>query len=304
MSEQLAIEAKDIVKSFGAIKAVNGIDLNVKAGSVHGFLGPNGAGKTTVIRMLLGLLAPDSAEIAIFGRELPGERKAILREVGGIVEAPILFPYLTAYENLFHLSNLSGGADKKLLDKTLEVVGLTDAKDRKAREFSYGMKQRLGIAQALLPNNRLIFLDEPVNGLDPHGILDMRRLIRSLSEDHGITVFLSSHLLSEVEHTCDYVTIIRNGVKVTEDKMSDLMAKNKSVEIETPDAELLKCVLEERNSHIVSERPSDSGTLFLVSGESAEIPEINKMLVEKGIQVYKIGTHHKVLEEIFVELTS
>jgi ABC-type multidrug transport system ATPase subunit len=304
MSDQLAIEARGIEKSFGAIKAVDGIDLNVKAETVHGFLGPNGAGKTTVIRILLGLLAPESAEIAIFGRELPGERKKILQKVGGIVEAPVLFPYLTAYENLQYLSNLSGGANKKLLEETLEVVGLTNARNRKAREFSYGMKQRLGIAQALLPDNKLIFLDEPVNGLDPHGIVDMRRLIRSLCEERGITVFLSSHLLSEVEHTCDYVTIIRNGAKVTEEKMSDLMVKNRTIEIETPDADSLRRFLDERGEKLVSEVKSEFGTLFRISGELDEIPGINKMLVEKEIKVFKIGMHQKVLEEIFVELTS
>lgn len=304
MTKELAVEAKGIEKSFGSIKAVNGLDLNVRSGTVHGFLGPNGSGKTTVIRILLGLLAPDSAEIAIFGRELPSERKEILHRVGGIVEAPVLFPYLTAYENLWHLSSLSGGADAKLLDSTLEIVGLTEARDRKAGEFSYGMKQRLGIAQALLPDNTLVFLDEPVNGLDPYGILDIRQLIRRLCEERGITVFISSHLLSEVEQTCDHVTIIRNGEKVIEGEMSELMARNRMIEIETSDAKKTRSALTKLGSCVSSEKHTESGTVFLVSGEQSEIPGINKFLVEKEVDILKIGMHQKVLEDIFVELTS
>jgi ABC-2 type transport system ATP-binding protein len=299
----IAIEAKEITKTFRRFKAIDGINLNVMAGSVHGFLGPNGAGKTTVIRILLGLLTPDSAEIEIFGKNLFDERREIMKSVGGIVEYPALFPYMTAYENLYYLSSLSGRVEKKLLEKSLAIVGLSKVRDKKVLDFSYGMKQRLGIAQALLPENKLIFLDEPVNGLDPHGIRDVRNLIRELAEDHGITVFLSSHLLSEVEQTCDYVTIINKGRKVCEDKVCNLMKMHEGIEINTPNEEEFRKYAKERSLKIVTEEQNELGINFQVEGNEELIPEMTKQMVAKKIKVFKIAKHQKILEEIFVELT-
>lgn len=299
----IAIEAKEISKTFRRFKAIDAINLNVLEGSVHGFLGPNGAGKTTVIRILLGLLTPDSAEIKIFGKNLFERRREIMKSVGGIVEYPALFPYMTAYENLFYLSRLSGCAEKKLLEKSLDIVGLSKVKNKKVTDFSYGMKQRLGIAQALLPENKLIFLDEPVNGLDPHGIRDVRNLIRELAEDHGITVFLSSHLLSEVEQTCDYVTIINKGKKVCEDKVSNLMKMHEGIEINTPDKEKFRKYSQEKSLQIIAEEENERGINFQIEGNEELIPKIAAEIIQKGIRVYKIAKHQKILEEIFVELT-
>jgi ABC-2 type transport system ATP-binding protein len=300
---EIAINAKGISKSFRRFKAVDAIDLQVNKGSVHGFLGPNGAGKTTVIRILLGLLTPDSAEIEILGKNLFEERREIMKCVGGIVEYPALFPYMTAYENLYYLSTLSGRTEKKLLEKVLGIVGLSKVANKKVSEFSYGMKQRLGIAQALLPDNQLIFLDEPVNGLDPHGIRDVRNLIRELAEEHGITVFLSSHLLSEVEQTCDYVTIINKGQKVCEDKVSNLMKIHEGVEINTPDENEFKNYASEKGLKIIAEEKNERGINFQVEGSEELIPEIAAEIASRGIKIYKIAKHQKILEEIFVELT-
>ncbi|OGV40070.1 MAG: hypothetical protein A2020_13810 [Lentisphaerae bacterium GWF2_45_14] len=299
----MAIKAQHITKSFGTFKAVDDLDLYVREGSVHGFLGPNGAGKTTVIRILLGLLSPDSAEVEILGKDLFMSRDQIMSQTGAIVEYPAFFEYMTAYENLYYLSRLSGCADKTMIEKAIDIVGLSKVRNKLVKTFSYGMKQRLGIAQAMIPENKLIFLDEPVNGLDPHGILDIRNLIRQLSENHGITVFLSSHLLSEVEQTCDYVTIIHKGHKVCEGKVSELMKQHESIEILTPDRELLKNLFARENLKIFTEEDSGEYSRFLIEGSENIVPPLVEKLVNNKIRLYGIAKHQKVLEDIFVELT-
>ena len=299
----MAIKAQHITKSFGSFKVIDDLDLYVRRGSVHGFLGPNGAGKTTVIRILLGLLTPDQAEIEIFGKDLFTSRNEIISEVGAIVEYPAFFEYLTAYENLYYLSRLSGCTDSVLIDKALGIVGLTKVRNKQVRMFSYGMKQRLGIAQAMIPDNKMMFLDEPVNGLDPHGILDIRNLIRTLSEEHGITVFLSSHLLSEVEQTCDYVTIIHKGRKVCEENVADLMKKHESIEILTPDKEAAGKLLAEEHLKILVEETSGNAFRFLIEGAVSIVPALTEKLVSNKIRIFGISKHQKVLEDIFVELT-
>jgi ABC-2 type transport system ATP-binding protein len=305
---EFAIEAKKIRKSFKKFLAVDDIDLSIRTQTVHGFLGPNGAGKTTVIRILLGLLPPDNAEIMVLGQDLFLHREEIMRQVGAIVETPVFFEFLTAYENLFYLANMSGPVTDRKIHETLEIVGLEHVANKKVGEFSLGMKQRLGIAQALLPDNRLIFLDEPVNGLDPHGIVDVRNLIRHLCRDHGVTVFLSSHLLVEVEYICDYVSIINKGRKICESKVSDLLAKDSLIELRTTDVEAFRRFAGERNLPILSVSPdpeSPDGVSRIVF-ESVEIPVpgLVSALVGSGIPVYQAAKHRKNLEEIFVELTS
>lgn len=299
----MAITAQHITKSFGDFKAVDNLDLRVRKGSVHGFLGPNGAGKTTVIRILLGLLVPDSAEIEILGKDLFTSRNQIMSETGAVVEYPAFFDYMTAFENLYYLSRLSGNADRTMIDKAIDIVGLSKVRNKRVREFSYGMKQRLGIAQAMIPDNKLIFLDEPVNGLDPHGILDIRNLIRTLSENHGITVFLSSHLLSEVEQTCDYVTIINRGSMVCEEKVSDLMKKHESVELLTPDGASAKNIIGTGTYKIIAEGKEGEFTRFLIEGSESLIPPLAEKLVNGKVRIFGIAKHQKVLEDIFVELT-
>jgi len=299
----MAITAQHITKSFGDFKAVDNLDLRIRQGSVHGFLGPNGAGKTTVIRILLGLLVPDSAEIEILGKDLFTSRNEIMSQTGAVVEYPAFFEYMTAYENLYYLSRLSGRADRTMIEKAIDIVGLSKVRNKRVREFSYGMKQRLGIAQAMIPDNKLIFLDEPVNGLDPHGILDIRNLIRALSENHGITVFLSSHLLSEVEQTCDYVTIIHKGRMVCEDKVSTLMKQHESIEVLTPDKESAKSIISGENLKILSTEDTGEYARILIEGSENLIPPLAEKLVNNKIRIFGIAKHQKVLEDIFVELT-
>jgi ABC-2 type transport system ATP-binding protein len=301
----MAIAAKNISKSFGKFKVLENLDINVKKGTVHGFLGPNGAGKTTAIKVLLGLISPDSAEIEILGHDLFVERDAIMSKIGAIVEAPAFFEYLTAWENLYHLSKLSFyKVDKTAIEKTLETVGLSKVRNKQVRKFSYGMKQRLGIAQALLPDNKLIFLDEPVNGLDPHGIVDVRNLIRRICKEHEVTVFLSSHLLSEVEQTCDSVTIIDKGCKVCEGKVSEIMERHECIEIVTPDAGAFKDYATAKGIKILSETKEKNGHRFLLSEKEERIPELAEDFAEKKIKIFRLAKHKKILEDIFVELTN
>ncbi|MCJ8330337.1 MAG: ATP-binding cassette domain-containing protein, partial [Lentisphaeria bacterium] len=201
------LTARNITKRYGKQYALKDIDLTINEGEIFGFLGPNGAGKTTFIKIMLGLATPHDGELELMGVDIFRNRKAAIQQVGAVVEAPIFFEYMTAYENLSYLVALSKKISRERILDVLDMVGLSAAVNKKVGAFSYGMKQRLGIAQALLPDTRFLILDEPTNGLDPHGISGVRKLIRKLTSELGITVFLSSHLLIEVEQICDRVCI-------------------------------------------------------------------------------------------------
>lgn len=299
------IKIKGLTKKYRKITAVSDLDLEVPEGIVFGFLGPNGAGKTTVIKSVLGLTTPTRGEIEIFGKNLFLEHRSIMGKVGAVVEAPALFPDFSAIENLTYLTRLSENIPRKKIEETLEIVGLGHVGKQKVGTFSYGMKQRLGIAQSLLPQNQLIFLDEPTNGLDPHGILGVRRLIRRLREELGITIFLSSHLLSEVEQVCDHVAIIDKGVKIIESKVADLVSAREHIEIITADKKLFaKFAEKEKLSIIENKSAEDSGNvLFIVEGKEQDIPELSRKMVQSNLDIFKIGKHQNTLEDIFVELT-
>ena len=222
--QQPVIEVRGLCKSYGNVHAVNGLDITVNRGDVYGFLGPNGAGKSTTIRMLVSLVRPTSGTISIFGKPLSQHRDTILSRVGCIVERPDFYNYLTARRNLELLGMLSGASvTKDATMQILELVGLAARAESKVKTFSHGMKQRLGIAQALLHDPDLIILDEPTTGLDPHGMIDVRNIIVSLARDHGKTVVLSSHLLSEVEQTANRMVIINKGKVLVEGAVADLL---------------------------------------------------------------------------------
>ncbi len=303
MDNTPVITVHGLSRSYGRVKAVRDLDLEVLGGTVHGFLGPNGAGKTTVIKMLLGLIMPDKGEISVFGRNLLRRRDDIMREVGAVVEAPVFFEYLSAYENLFYLCRMSGFCDKALILDTLKRVGLEDVAQRKVSTFSYGMKQRLGIAQALLPRSRLILLDEPTNGLDPHGIVGVRELVKRLCGELGVTVFISSHLLSEIEQTCDYVTIIDKGVKICESKVSSLVSMHNRIEFKTPDHAAFKEFAAGRGIKLLREETDEGCGIFVFEGVETDIPRLISDLSASGIRTYGIGRYVQTLEEIFIEIT-
>lgn len=296
------IQVKHLTRHFGEIRAVDDLSFTVPAGQVYGFLGQNGAGKSTTIRMLLTLIQPGSGTIEIFGMDLQKHRSQILRQTGAIIERPDLYKYLTALENLRLFSLMSGVkiADKKIMDQ-LEMVGLAERAHSKVKTYSQGMKQRLGIAVALVHDPQLIILDEPTNGLDPQGIADIRHLILHLSKDLGKTVLISSHLLNEIELIADSMLIIDKGKKVAEGTREELLNPVKTqVELITDDNGRSLALL--AGTKWVSYLLPDRNKGILLEMEKLLIPELNRVLVEKGINVISLRPKHS-LEDFFLSLT-
>jgi len=296
------IHVRDLRKQYGQFLAVDGLDLTVEAGDVYGFLGPNGAGKSTTIRMMMSLITPTAGTISIFGLDLRSHRDAIMRRIGAIVERPDFYNYLTARRNLELLGRLSG-ADISWpnIRRILGIVSLDTRADSKVKTFSHGMKQRLGIAQALLHNPDLIILDEPTTGLDPHGMKDIRELILSLSAEHNKTIFLSSHILPEVELTANRMVIINRGKAIVEGGVQDLLnAGRMKVTISTPDVLRAASALEAMPL-ITGEVQRADGSV-IVMAQKSEIPEIIDGLVAADVQIESV-VPVRSLEEYFLNLT-
>jgi ABC-type multidrug transport system ATPase subunit len=297
------ILVKNLSKGFKEIKAVDDLSFAVHSGKVYGFLGQNGAGKSTTIRMLLTLVGPDSGEIRIFGMDLQKHRKDILRQVGAIIEKPDLYKYLTAFENLRIFAAMSGVKlpAKKLMDQ-LAMVGLAERAHSKIKTYSQGMKQRLGIAVALVHDPQLIILDEPMNGLDPQGIADIRHLVIQLSREQGKTVFVSSHLLNEMEQIADSMLIINKGKKVAEGSKQELLNPVKTqVELITDDQTRSINIIKETKWGQYLQNAGDETILLEI--DKKQIPELNKTLVEKNINVISLRPKHS-LEDFFLSLTA
>lgn len=296
------IQVKHLTRHFGEIRAVDDLSFTVPEGQIYGFLGQNGAGKSTTIRMLLTLIQPGSGQIEIFGMDLQHQRRAILQQTGAIIERPDLYKYLTAYENLRLFSLISGVkvTEKRIMDQ-LALVGLAGRAHSKVKTFSQGMKQRLGIAVALVHDPKLVVLDEPTNGLDPQGIADVRHLILHLSNDLGKTVLVSSHLLNEIELVADSMLIIDKGKKVAEGTKEELLNPVRiQVELVTGNNEQALALLNETAwaSHLLPLQ--ETGILLEI--EKKRIPELNRTLVEKGIDVISLRPKHS-LEDFFLSLT-
>jgi ABC-2 type transport system ATP-binding protein len=303
MTMPAVIQVKHLTKDFREVKAVDDLSFEVPQGQVYGFLGQNGAGKSTTIRMLLTLIEPTAGEIEIFGLNLKKQRKEILRQVGAIIERPDLYKYLTALENLRIFAAMSGVkiSEKKLMDQ-LEKVGLAERANSKIKTYSQGMKQRLGIAVSLVHDPQLVILDEPMNGLDPQGIADIRNLILHLSKDLGKTLFISSHLLNEMELIADSMLIISKGKKVAEGSKEELLNPVKTqVELITDNKETSVRMIKETkwSSFLIS---NGNGNILLEI-EKTKIPELNRALVEKGINVISLRPKHS-LEDFFLSLTT
>ncbi len=296
------IEIHDLHKHYGSFHAVDGLDLHVSQGDVYGFLGPNGAGKSTTIRMMLSLIRPTSGSIKVFGLDLTSHRNDILRRIGAIVERPDFYNYLTARRNLELLGRLSGAdVSTSSIDRILGIVGLASRASSKVKTFSHGMKQRLGIAQALLHSPDLIVLDEPTTGLDPQGMVDIRDLILELAADHKKTVFLSSHILPEVELTATRMVIINRGKAVVEGAVQDLLnAGRLKVTIETSEVpralELIRAT--PLSSHIQS---STDGAIIMMM-EREEIAGLVAHLADARIPLSAVSPVRS-LEEYFISLT-
>lgn len=296
------IKVNNLSKHFGSLIAVNELSFEVNQGEVFGFLGQNGSGKSTTIRMLLSLIHPTSGNIEIFGQSLETHRSVIAESVGAIIERPDLYPYLTAQEHLALFAKLSKRKiSAQQIETTLKLVGLSARANDKAQTFSLGMKQRLGIAIALVHNPDLIILDEPTNGLDPQGIADIRNLIQYLSKQEGKTVLVSSHLLSEMEQVATQILIIHQGKKIAMGPTHTLLDPNKAiVQIQTLDDIKAKVFLANSlYASLLLDRPNG---IFL-SLATQEIPNLHKALVQADLGVMSLDIK-KSLEDYFLEVTS
>jgi ABC-2 type transport system ATP-binding protein len=304
---ELAIETRGLTKEFGSYAAVKNIDLGVPHGSVFGFLGPNGSGKTTTIRMLLGLASPTSGEARVLGASMPRENATVLPRVGALVEGPGFYPYLSGADNLRRLDSADRYAPSRTrrarVAEALERVGLSAAASKKVKAYSLGMKQRLGIANALLTPRELLILDEPTNGLDPQGTREVRTLVRSLAQQ-GTTIFVSSHLLAEIEQVCTHAAVMSAGSLVAQGTLDELRQVGRArVRVATPDRLTAAGVLE-RFGMTVSPPSSDADDLVAVLGEQAVEPDlVVAALVEAAVRVRGFAVETPSLEDRFVSLT-
>lgn len=308
----VAIRMENLTKTFGRgkrrVEAVKDVTLEVETGQVYGFLGPNGAGKTTAIRVMLDLMRPTYGKAYLFEQDVR-QHPEILRKVGMLVEGPSFYPYLSGSRNLEVLARTYGQYDKGRLDALLEQVGLADRARQKYRKYSLGMKQRLGLAAALLHDPELVILDEPTNGLDPAGIREMRTLIRDLCEVHGKTVFLSSHLLNEVEQVCDRVAIINKGVIIRDGLVRDLLQEHGTIMLRATSSESVMVALAEHWTVTAAPipangRPETLGQAFIIDAPEEDVPHIVRKLVAHDVEVFEVACRKQSLEEVFLNMTN
>ena len=299
MSASAIVQTQNLSKTYGGINCVNKVNLHVQEGEIYGFLGPNGAGKTTTLKMLLGLIKPSEGTIKILGESLSKHRSSILQRTGSLIEAPSYYGHLTGLENMKVMQRLRNVPDKNV-HEVLRIVRLENQKNKKAEQYSLGMKQRLGIAMALLAFPKLLILDEPTNGLDPAGIGEIRELIKSLPARYGITILLSSHLLSEIEQIATSVGIISEGNLLFQGSMASLRKKSRNaILIKTGDNAKANQLLRTKGYTL-----AQSGSrLEFDNLQDTEVAEMNRILVEHKIPVTRIEEQQRSLEDIFLELT-
>jgi ABC-2 type transport system ATP-binding protein len=287
-----------ISKSYGEVHAVRDLSLTVPPQSIYGFLGPNGAGKTTTIRMMLALQQPDRGSVELFGRPLVEERLPLLRRIGSLVDSPSLYTHLTGRENLEAHRRLLA-LPKSFIDDALATVNLASVADRLVRHYSQGMRHRLGMALALLGNPKLLVLDEPMNGLDPEGIHEIRAFIQHLPKMRGVTVFLSSHLLSEVEQVATHIGILSHGRMQFEGTAADLRCRTTSVVIDVDQSERARLLLERAGCKVRCQNQR----LYVELRPDVGPAQLNTMLVQEQIEVSHLSVQGTTLEEIFLQLT-
>lgn len=291
------LKVENLYKSIGKRPIIKGISFSVKEGEIFGFLGPNGSGKTTTIKMMVDLIKMDAGSISIMGCDIKERREKALEYVGAVVESPELYSYLTGYENLAQIARIRR-ISKKKIEEVVELVGLTGRIHDKMKKYSLGMKQRLGLAAALLPDPKLLILDEPTNGLDPNGMIELRNILKRLAREYGMAVFVSSHILGEIQQLCDTVAFIENGVITTVESMTAVHETYIYVlEIEKSEETLVKLKKIEGIDNI---READNGyTLELKDRKSSEVL---RDIVMAGIEVQTFSRHLKELEERYMEL--
>ena len=296
---QVALETRQLTKTFRRRTVVDGLSLIVESGDIFGFLGQNGAGKSTTIRMLLGLVRPTSGKVIVLRHDMSRHPMRALERIGAIVEAPAFYENFSGRQNLRMFSAMSGGAEPRRIDSVLELVTLRERANDPVRVYSHGMRQRLGIAQALLPNPELIILDEPTDGLDPQGLFEMRRLICRLRDELGLTIVLSSHLLHEVEQVCNRVAIIDSGRLLYQGSVADLVERNNVTKLKV-DRVAEAYELLSKNQLSVS-RNGDSSLYLRMDCE--KVAGVNSLLVKHGFNVTELSPQLESLEDVFLRLT-
>ncbi|KAA8747268.1 MULTISPECIES: ABC transporter ATP-binding protein [Paenibacillus] len=296
MQQEPVVRIQGVSKIISSRSLVSDLTLDISPGQVFGFLGPNGAGKTTTIRMMVGLMSISKGDIFISGHSVKNEFEKAVAQVGAIVENPEMYKFLTGYQNLVHFARMSPGVTKERIAETIERVGLTARIHDKVKTYSLGMRQRLGVAQAILHKPKLLVLDEPTNGLDPQGIRELRDYLRQLTQEEGLTVFVSSHLLSEMELMCDTVAIIQNG------KLIDV----RNLRAEAGSDALIEVAFElndvDRAADLI-QGAVVQGNVLVMRVSREQIPDINAKLVSEGFQVYGIRNVTHTLEEQFLQVT-
>lgn len=290
---KLVLECKDLRKKFGKKEILKGISLSLYEKDILGFIGPNGAGKTTIIKLILGLQSIDSGEVKINGYDIEKDFVNAIERVGAIVENPDFYMYLTGRKNLELSANLYKSITKERIDEVVELVGLEKRINDKVSKYSLGMRQRLGIAEALIHNPNLLILDEPTNGLDPEGIKELRELLKNLARKEDITIFISSHILSEIENLCTKICIIKNGEVIETSELNDMKSNSRDIKylITVDDTSKIKGI---NNINILDKH------IFEVICSKEDIPEIIKKLVDSNIKVYIVNEKVTTLEETFL----
>lgn len=304
MNQMPVVQLQRATKTIRGRNIVDHLSFDIPAGEVFGFLGPNGAGKTTTIRMMVGLIKISQGDILIKGHSITKDFIEAIRNVGAIIENPDLYRYLTGYQNLKHYARMVPGVSKARINEMVEIVGLKDRIHDKVKTYSLGMRQRLGIAQALLHRPPLLILDEPTNGLDPAGIHELRNYLKRLAHEEGVAVFVSSHLLSEMELMCDRVGVLQNGKLVSIQSIKDFVHKGGAsrvcVTVEPAQTEQAKRLIASLNKTAL---PAENPGQLLIQMNKDEIPAVNKLLMNAGIQVYSIQMQDQTLEDRFLEIT-
>lgn len=296
------IETRNLTKRFGKQTAVNSLDMKIEKGKIYGLLGKNGAGKTTTMCMLLNLSKPKNGEIFFFGKHYKQDPYDVYSKIGSIIETPGFYENLSAFDNLKVFAKLRGDYNKEYIEKALEIVSLTHAKDKKFKNFSLGMKQRLGIAAAIMHNPEILILDEPINGLDPMGIKEIRKLLKDLSEVYGTTILISSHILSEIEAIADVIGVMDGGLLIEEVSMNQLHEKlNKHVKFEVSDIDLACKILEKLTLKENIDFSVNENNIHLYNHLDLRA-EFNEQFVKSGIKVNEMSICEESLEEYFTKI--
>ena len=296
MAEQAIVQIKNLSKTIGKKKIIKNLSLDLHKGEITGFLGPNGAGKTTTIRMMVGLMRPTEGDVWIDGQSVQADFEGSIQKVGVIVENPEMYKYMSGYKNLLHFSRMHKGISKERIDEVVKQVGMQNRINEKVASYSLGMRQRLGLAQALLHDPKFLILDEPTNGLDPAGIREFRIYLQKIAKENGVAIFVSSHLLSEIELLCDRIAIIQNGELIDIKNVNDLQRSRYYIQAEP--LELAGEVLTGIGFPTVLH---DKG--YLIDSGAEHIPGVINLSVGAGVRIFAVQPYRETLESQFLEMT-